>query len=87
MQVPDIARQLLTHLQANVPQADQVGPATDLLELGVLDSLLVADLFVVIETRFGVSLSASDVSPQNFRSVQKLAELVAAKQQKLSRAA
>ena len=54
-------QQLLAYVRANVPEAEQIEPRTDLLALGVLDSLMVADLFVFLETRLGVVLSASDV--------------------------
>ncbi len=87
MTIPEIQQQLLAYLRANVAGAGPLEVATDLLALGVLDSLLVADLFVFVETRLAVDLNAADVSPQNFRSVERLAALVAAKQQKISKAA
>jgi acyl carrier protein len=80
-------QQLLLFIRANVPDGEQVQADTDLLALGLLDSLMVAELFVFVETKLGVELSASDVMPQNFRTVERLALLAAAKQQKLSKAA
>jgi acyl carrier protein len=85
--IHDIEQQLLTYLRANVPDAGSLEVTTDLLALGVLDSLLVADVFVFLETRLGVALSAADVSPQNFRSIERLAAFVAAKQHKAAKAA
>jgi acyl carrier protein len=78
----DFQQQLLAHLRGQLPDADNVHVDTDLLALGALDSLLVADLFVYLETQWGVELSAADVSPQNFRTIARLAALVAAKTQK-----
>jgi acyl carrier protein len=85
--IHDLQQQLLAYLRANVADAGPLEVATDLLALGVLDSLLVADLFVFLEARLGVTLSAGDVSPQNFRSVERLAAFVAAKRQKAAKAA
>jgi betaine-aldehyde dehydrogenase len=83
----DVQQQLLAYLRANVAEAGPLEVTTDLLGLGVLDSLLVADLFVFLESRLGVTLTAGDVSPQNFRSVERLAAFVVAKQQKVAKAA
>ena len=82
-----LQQQLLAHVRANVPDAGQIEPDTDLLVLGLLDSLMVAELFVFLETKLGVVLSASDVNPQNFRTVERLAQVAAAKQPKLPKAA
>ncbi len=87
MTAQEIQQQLLTYLRANVADAGGLEPTTDLLASGMLDSLLVADLFVFLETRLGVELSAADVSPQNFRTIERLAALVAAKRQKVAKAA
>ena len=82
-----LEQMLLAHVRRNVPEAERVEADTDLLALGVLDSLMVADLFVFLETKLGVTLNASDVTPQNFRTIQRLALLAASKQHKLSKAA
>jgi acyl carrier protein len=49
---------------------------TDLLEQGLLDSLLVMDLVNVVEAKFGIALDNADISPQNFRSIRDLARLI-----------
>jgi acyl carrier protein len=87
MTVQEIEQQLLAYLRTNIADACSLEPTTDLLASGMLDSLLVADLFVFLETRLGVELSAADVSPQHFRSIERLAALVAAKRQNLAKAA
>jgi acyl carrier protein len=48
----------------------------DLIAAGVLDSLLLTDLVVYIQTRFDVILQTADVTPDNFRSVARLADLI-----------
>ncbi|HUI94895.1 MAG TPA: phosphopantetheine-binding protein [Xanthobacteraceae bacterium] len=54
----------------------RVEPDTDLIDAGLLDSLLLTDLILHIEERYAVAFDASDVSPANFRSVATMAELV-----------
>jgi acyl carrier protein len=87
MNIQEIQQRLLAHVQGSLPDADGVQATTDLLALGVLDSLMVADLFVFIETKLGAVLTATDITPQNFRSIERLAQLVAAKRRKPSQAA
>ena len=53
----------------------------ELLESGVLDSLLLLDLMLHIQSNHGVSLLASDVTPANFRNISTLAQLVARRSQ------
>jgi acyl carrier protein len=82
-----ITEDLLKFVRASVDETGQVDETTDLLATGVIDSLLVADLTVQIEAAFGVTLSVRDISPENFRSVEQLARLVQAKQQRTRPAA
>jgi acyl carrier protein len=70
---------------ANVPAAFTVD--TDLLAEIDLDSMLVTDLLLFIESTFQVTLAARDVSPDNLRSIRRLGAVVAAKQEKLRKAA
>ena len=48
-------------------------------ESGRIDSLAILDLVVFVEERFGVSLTADDLTPQNLASVAALASLVASR--------
>ena len=82
-----VSQRLLGFVRANSPLSETIEADTDLLESGVVDSLMVADLFVLIETEWGVALKATDVSPQNFRSVDCLVQLVLEKQRKSAKAA
>jgi acyl carrier protein len=49
---------------------------TDLVDGGLLDSLLLTDLILHIEERYAVAFDAGDVSPANFRSVATMVDLV-----------
>jgi acyl carrier protein len=53
-----------------------VTPETDLLEGGLLDSILVMDLVSSVEKQFAVTIGCGDISPRNFRSIRALAALV-----------
>lgn len=49
---------------------------TDLIDSGILDSLMLMDLVLHIQMAFDIELQAMDVTPKNFRSVARLARLV-----------
>ena len=49
---------------------------TDLLEEGYLDSLFVMDMVAHLERQYDVTIDSQEISPQNFRSVAAMAELV-----------
>jgi len=53
---------------------------TDLVEAGVLESLMILDLHSHVEQKFGVSFQPQDFSPENFRSLETLARLISRKQ-------
>jgi acyl carrier protein len=72
----DRVRQLFVEaLSMEVPSAD-----TDLIESGRLDSLALVELLFEIEQRFGVDLSLGELDVENFRSVRRIADFVAAQQ-------
>jgi methoxymalonate biosynthesis acyl carrier protein len=49
-----------------------------LFETGVLDSLTFVDLVLYLEEQFDVRVGPDDMEPENFRSVAKISEFVAA---------
>jgi acyl carrier protein len=49
----------------------------DLIEARLVDSVRIFDLVLVIEERFGLSLPFEELEIEDFRSVARLAELVA----------
>jgi acyl carrier protein len=53
-----------------------IGADTDLIDGGLLDSLLLTDLILHIEERYAVAFDAGDVSPANFRSVAAIVDMV-----------
>lgn len=66
---------ILQFVQARCPQST-LALDTDLLDEGLLDSLLLVDLIFQLEERYGVRLGGDQVSPGNFRSVKAIADLV-----------
>jgi D-alanine--poly(phosphoribitol) ligase subunit 2 len=70
-----IASLLSGTLNVDVPSVD-----TDLFEAGVLDSLGFVDLLVALEQQFGVTTSLEDLEVDNFRSIARIADFVAARE-------
>jgi acyl carrier protein len=52
---------------------------TDLLELGVVDSLLMVSLVTFCETEFAISIEVDELSEENFKSIAAVAEFVEGK--------
>jgi acyl carrier protein len=71
----EIEADILQFVQARCPQISLTAD-TDLLDEGLLDSLLLVDLIFRLEERYGVSLGGDQVSPGNFRSVRAIIDLV-----------
>ncbi|HEX9704682.1 MAG TPA: acyl carrier protein [Gemmatimonadales bacterium] len=52
-------------------------PLADLLDTGLIDSLTLVDLLLEVEQRFGVSLPLEELDIEDFRSVARIADLIA----------
>ena len=90
MNIPDsrfITQQLIDYLRQHADVYETFDETTDLIENGILDSLLVTDLVLFAQTAFAVDLTARDISPENLSSVQRITELVRDKLVRLDRAA
>lgn len=61
-------------LHLDVPAFD-----TDLFDTGVLDSLAFVELLLQLEREFGVTTSVDDLEIENFRSIDSIADFVAAR--------
>jgi len=48
----------------------------DLIEDGMLDSLDIINLVSELDSQFGISIKGIDITPENFRSVDTLVDLV-----------
>ena len=79
--------QLLDFLAQHADVPGTLDAQTDLLQSGTVDSLLVMDLLAHIESTYNVVLGASEVTPDNFRSVGQLARVIVEKQNYSARAA
>ena len=75
-----IAQLLTEQLSIEVPTED-----TDLLDGGILDSLKFVELLVQLEQRFGTRVNLNEFEPENFRSIDRIAQFVV--QQSIGRAA
>ncbi|MFH1265273.1 MAG: acyl carrier protein [Planctomycetota bacterium] len=82
-----VEKQLLAFLGENAYVSGELGPTTDLIETGALDSLLVTDLVLFVESSFGIGLNPGNISPKHFRNVECLARLIVEKLEKERKAA
>ena len=82
-----IEQQLIDYLNQHADVYEEFDTTTDLIDQGILDSLLVTDLVLFAQNQFGIELTARDISPENLSSIERMATLIRDRQQKLDRAA
>jgi methoxymalonate biosynthesis acyl carrier protein len=56
--------------------SDRTDPDFDLLDSGVVDSVILVELVLELERRFEISLPFEDLEIDDFRTVRRVAELV-----------
>ncbi|HET6616753.1 MAG TPA: acyl carrier protein [Gemmatimonadota bacterium] len=74
-----IATELIDYLHRDPRVEGSIGPDTELVESGRIDSLTILDLVVFVEERYGVALTAEDLTPLNLSTVTALSTLVASR--------
>ena len=74
-----IATELIDYLNRDPRVEGSIGPDTELVESGRIDSLTILDLVVFVEERYGVALTAEDLTPLNLSTVTALSTLVASR--------
>jgi len=67
---------ILQFVKARAPGYPSLGLDTDLLEEGVLDSLLLMDTIFHLEEKYGLKLGSEHIDPTNFRSPAAIVDLV-----------
>jgi len=61
---------------SKVMMREAISPTTDLLETGLLDSMGMVELLFNLEQRFGFSPNFASLDLENFRSIEKIAEMI-----------
>ena len=82
-----IQQQLVDYLNQHADVFEDFDATTDLIEQGILDSLLVTDLVLFTQNQFGIERTARDIAPENLSSIERMTSLIRQKQEKLDRAA
>ncbi len=62
-------------LKTNYPEID-FEASTELVDDGILDSLTLVGIISTISMEFGVMLPYEDIVPENFNSLDSMAELI-----------
>ena len=58
---------------------DQPSPDMSLVDSGLLDSLSIVSFIVQLETKFGITISMSDMTLDNFDNIRLISQLVRSK--------
>jgi len=67
---------LLDYLAQRTATPTDFDAETDMIDRGLLDSLMLMDLVLHVQAEFGLELQAADVTPEHFRSIASLARLI-----------
>lgn len=59
-------------------QIDPPGEEADLIDAGVLDSFMFVELLYHVEQQFGVKITLENLDIDNFRSINRIVDMVAA---------
>jgi acyl carrier protein len=73
-----IRRYLIEHFPS--ARRNPIGDDDHLLANGILDSLGILDLVAYLEAEFAITVSDDDLVPENFETLRRLEDFVAAKQ-------
>lgn len=60
-------------------ESETLNPEDDLLSQGIVDSMGILQLVTHMEETFGIQISDDEIVPENFRTLQALADLVSQK--------
>jgi acyl carrier protein len=71
-----VEAELVQYVQSRGVRHAAVTSTTDLLDSGLLDSLLLMDLIFHIEELYGVRFESDHVNPANFRTIAAIVNLV-----------
>lgn len=67
---------LIKFVQSRGERYATVTSLTDLIDSGLLDSLLLVDLILYIEQLCGIRFESDDINPSNFRTMSAIVSLV-----------
>ena len=73
---PTLIQQRVIEFLGSATGQSSIGGDTELQESGIIDSLMMMDLLVFVETEFGVRLDFEDLTPDAFHSPATIARLI-----------
>ena len=75
----DIAKQLVSFVCENFTHAEAETLSADdlLLDAGIVDSLGLLEIVEYMEAQFGISITLTDMSPENFSTINTMAGFIA----------
>lgn len=75
----NIEKELTEYITSQIASETPPTPHTDLIESKILDSLMMIDLVLYVESNFRIRLNDFEISPVHFRTIDRLTRLVAGK--------
>ena len=81
MDLNTVATEIQTFVvgESGLEDASFLSKDTDLMEAGILDSLMMVSIITFCEERFGCAFSLEELTEENFRSVSTIADFLSQK--------
>jgi len=80
MQIDTIILRIREFLVTKFPRVQKLNNNENLLENDLLDSLAILDVVAFLESEFRITMTDEELIPENFESIQSLANFVEKKQ-------
>jgi methoxymalonate biosynthesis acyl carrier protein len=71
-----VSNDRIIHLLSERAHVEAPSADTDLMESGLLDSLMLVELMSSLEEQFGIHIPFDEVEIDNFRSARRIAEFI-----------
>lgn len=75
-QIVESVKQFITQEIIHGSARNDLDPDLSLLEEGILDSLGLQQLITFLEQKYGIAVDDDDLMPENFESINAIADLV-----------
>lgn len=80
----EVKKDVIAYLEETKPvgvSVDRIDGDTDLIGSGVIDSFGVVGFIEFLEEQYGIEVDDDDIDPDNFRTIARIVEYIAAERQ------
>jgi acyl carrier protein len=76
MNAQEVVKDYIVNELTSSQDKQNISATDQLIETGIIDSFGIMSLITFVEETFKIKISSDDLMPENFESIQKIADLV-----------